>query len=186
MHKLPRRRSSISNSRRKSRLLVDLSGLFDGENTRFSSQHWLYQFNCMPFGLGNHDTTFTHVMDIISSSFKRQISLVYLDDTVIFSRILSEHSNFPRLVLYLLIEAGVTLKLRTCECFTNSIDYLGHLICPGRLEVANHATDARPVLKKPTTKTIIPSFIVLFRTFSALRHHRQRDSVVHRQKTLAN
>lgn len=43
--------------------------------------------------------------------------------------------------------------------FTKKIDYHGHAIRPGRLEVANRTADAIPDVKIPTTQTDLRSFI---------------------------
>lgn len=64
---------------------------------------------------------------------KWKTALVYLDDVIIYSRTVEEHLTHVRTVLDLLKEAGVTLKLRKCEFFGRSVDYLGHTISPGRL-----------------------------------------------------
>lgn len=45
-------------------------------------------------------------------------------------------------VLGLLMAAGMTLKLKKCHSFSESIDYLGHVIAPGKLKVAKATTEA--------------------------------------------
>lgn len=92
-------------------------------------------------------------------SVKWKFALFYLDDIVIFSRTPREHINHTQLVLSLLMGTGVTLKLKSCPFSTNKIDFLGHVIRPGRLEVANRTTDGICDLKEATTKTELRSFI---------------------------
>lgn len=52
----------------------------------------------------------------------------------------------------LLYEAGVTLKLKHASLFADTIDYLGHVIRPGCLELTEHATDAVAKLDHSTTQ----------------------------------
>lgn len=42
----------------------------------------------------------------------------------------------------ILHSVGAPLKVKTFIVFTNTIDYLGHIIRPRRLELVSHATDA--------------------------------------------
>lgn len=48
-------------------------------------------------------------------------------------------------------EAGVTHKLEHCKFFDEAIDYLGHVIRPGRLYLAKHTANAVENLKHPVT-----------------------------------
>jgi len=68
----------------------------------------------MPLGLTNAPATFQRVLDIILSSLKWQICLVYLEDVIIFSANAEQHVNDVDTVLHPLREAGVTLNLEKC------------------------------------------------------------------------
>lgn len=69
------------------------------------------------------------------------------------------------MLLTLRKKAGVTPRLKKCALLTNCIDYLGHDIKPGRLEVANHTTGAIRKRKVPTTDTELRSFLRLCNVF---------------------
>jgi len=137
----------------------------DKDKTTFTSHHGLYRFVRMPFGLRNAPSTFQRVIDIILSTVKWQYALVYLDDVIIYSRSAEEHMTHVATVLRMLMEAGVTLKLRKCSLFADKVDYLGHVIRPGKLEVSEHTTDAVRDVKEPTTVTGIRSFLGLCNVF---------------------
>ncbi len=79
-------------------------------------------------------------VDIILSGYKWDTCLVYLDDVIVFSRTLGDHIEHVDAVLTALRGAGVSLKLRKCQFFTDRIRYLGHIIRPGTLEVEEAAT----------------------------------------------
>lgn len=119
----------------------------------------------MLFGLRSALAMFQRVVDIILCSERWQFALVYLDDTVVFSRALLQHINLTRTVPVLLRKTGVILKLMKCAFSTNKIDYLGQIIRPGGLEVPNNTTDAIRHLKAPTKKTELRIVIGLCSVF---------------------
>lgn len=66
----------------------------------------------MMFVLKNAPGTFQYAMDVILSTIQWKVSLMYLDDIVIFSRSPKAHMKNFRLVLALLQNGGVTIKLK--------------------------------------------------------------------------
>ena len=84
-----------------------------------------------------------------------------IDDVVIFSRTEEEHFEQVDQVLTLLREAGVKLKLKKCFFFHERVKYLGHVITPGRLSVANtaKATCAVREASFPESITQLRSFL---------------------------
>ncbi len=75
----------------------------------------------MPFGLTKLPATFEMALDIILARFKWRFCLVYLDDVIIFSQSVGDHTRQTYEVLTALQEAGVSLKLKTCNFFTDSV-----------------------------------------------------------------
>ena len=111
----------------------------DRDKTTFTSHMGTLRYTHMPFGLRNAPTTFQRALDIILSVVRSKKCLVYIDDVVIFSETEKEHFTQVSHVLTLLEEAGVKLKLKKCFFFHQRVEYLGHVITPGRLSVANDA-----------------------------------------------
>lgn len=64
-------------------------------------------------------------------------------------------------VLSLLKAANVSLKLSKCEFVKQEVDYLGHKIRPGKLEMTEEKVKAVAVMKLPTTKKEVRSFLGL-------------------------
>ena len=60
------------------------------ENTSFVTQHDLFEFEKMPFGLCNASATFQHFMETKLAGLARKICYVYLDDNLIIGRTLEE------------------------------------------------------------------------------------------------
>lgn len=71
--------------------------------------------------------------------------------------------------LRMLLDAEVTLKLNNCQLFTDKIDYLGHIMRPGRLEAGIHTPDAIRGLKEPTIVTELRWLLGLCKSVTQVR-----------------
>ena len=94
----------------------------------------------MPFGLRNAPGTFQRALDIVLSGVRWHSYLIYLDDVIVFSRSTDEHLRHVDEILTLLRRAGITLELTKCSFFQPKVDYLGHVITPGKLSVSMENT----------------------------------------------
>ena len=133
----------------------------DRDKTAFTSHFGLYRFKRMPFGLKNAPGTFQRAADVILAKVRWQTALVYLDDVIVYSKNVSEHYDHLRVVLDLLMSAGVSLRIEKCHFFQESCDYLGHKISPGKLEVAKKCQEAIKKAIPPTNVTELRSFLGL-------------------------
>jgi hypothetical protein len=111
----------------------------------------------MPFGLHNAPATFQRFVNIILSGLTWKSCLVYLDE-IIFSKTPAEHMAHLDAVLHRLYRAGLTLHLKKCHFFKDTVDYLGHVFRPGQLSVAEKNTAALKYMTHPTTQTELRSF----------------------------
>ena len=107
----------------------------------------------MPFGLTNAPATFQRALDMVLSTFKWKTCLVYLDDFIIYSKSVEEHIDHVDEILTALDTAGITLKIKKCRFFSEEVEYLGHIIKPGHLEIDKTNTASLREAKPPTTKT---------------------------------
>jgi hypothetical protein len=64
-------------------------------------------------------------------------------------------------VLHCLYRAGLTLNFKKCNFFKDTVDYLGLVIRPGQLSVAEKNTAALKDMMHPTTQTELRSFLGL-------------------------
>lgn len=113
----------------------------DRDKTAFTSNHGLYRFTRIPFGLKNPLETFQRAIVVIISSVCSQFGPVHFDEIVVLSKSPADHIEKVWCVLGLLYEASVTLKLKKYKFFAERIDYLGFVIRPGRFELAERTTD---------------------------------------------
>lgn len=119
----------------------------------------------MPLGLKNAPATFQSVMDVIFAFVRWQFALVYLSDTVVFRKTPADRIEQVRSVLRLLYVAGVTLKLKKCKFFAEISDYVGHVIQPGGMDLAENTTNAVEKFEEYTTQTKLRSFFGLCNMF---------------------
>ena len=131
----------------------------DREKTTFTCHEGCFQFKRMPFGLCNAPATFQRTLDILLAGYRWKSCLVYLDDIIIFSKSREEHIQHVEEVLRVLRDAGLSLKLEKCQFFTDTVDYLGHVIRPGVLEVAEKNTATIKGFENPKTQTCLRSFL---------------------------
>lgn len=104
----------------------------DWDKTEFTSPQGPYQFSQMPLGVCSALETFQRTMEVFLSAVKWHFDLVYPDDIIIFSRTVDEHSEHVKILLSLLHKGSVMLNLKKCKLCTGKINYLGHVIRPGR------------------------------------------------------
>jgi Reverse transcriptase (RNA-dependent DNA polymerase) len=92
-------------------------------------------------------------MDVILSGVRWQKCLCYLDDVIIFSSSMESHIEDLDKVLTLLRAYDVSLRLEKCHYFRRRVNYLGHVIEPGKLPAQTTKIDAILNANLPTTKT---------------------------------
>ena len=125
--------------------------------TAFTCHEGCFEFCRIPFGLCNAPATFQRKVDMMLSGYRWRTCLVYLDDIIVFSNTKEDHFTHVRENLTILKEAGFSMKLRKCNFFAQSVDYLGHAIRPGKIEVASKNTEAVQGFKEPRTQTELRS-----------------------------
>ena len=108
----------------------------------------MYQFRVMPFGLCNAPATFQRLMEAVLAGLHWSTCLVYLDDTLIFSKTLEEHFDKLRDVFERLRRAGLKIKPEKCHIFRKEVQYLGHIVSEKRY--CNWSQQIETVLNWPT------------------------------------
>jgi hypothetical protein len=102
----------------------------------FITNEGLFEPTMMFFGLTNSPATFQQMMDMI---FRKAIMTkrvkVYVDDILIHSETLQEHTPLVRLALQILQENGLSCKPTKCKFEQTRIEYLGSIIEQGRVEM---------------------------------------------------
>jgi hypothetical protein len=134
--------------------------------TAFSTRYGHFHWNVLPFGISNAAGGFQRRINKVLEQFIDKFVIVYLDDTLIYSKTLEEHIQHVKAVLLALDKARLILNLEKCVFFAREIRFLGHI-------VSEHGCkpDPRNVSKVqdyPTPRTItdVRAFVNLARQYS--------------------
>jgi hypothetical protein len=133
----------------------------DVAKTAFVCKRGLYEFVRMPFGLCNAPGTFQRAMDILLSGLNWKISLIYIDDILVFSATFEQHLKDLESVLKRLSEVQFTVKLSKCFFGQEEVAYLGHLVGSQGIKPDPSKLKAVEGFPVPTNLTEVRSFLGL-------------------------
>ena len=89
----------------------------------------------MPFGLTNAPATFMSMMNDIFRPVLDKFAVIFIDDILVYSTDLEEHTRHLRHVLQTLRENQLYAKLSKCEFAKQEMEFLGHIVTPNGLKV---------------------------------------------------
>jgi hypothetical protein len=96
--------------------------------TTFKTRFGHYEFIVLPFGLTNAPAVFMSLMNGVFREYLDKFIQVFMDDILIYSRMMEEHNEKLRLVLQCLREHKLYGKFSKCSFYQSRIHYLGHVI----------------------------------------------------------
>ena len=105
------------------------------------------------FGLTNAPAAFMCLMNNVFSKYLDKFVLVFLDDTLVYSKNEEEHEEHLRLTLQFLREHQLYAKLSKCEFYRDRIQYLGHIISEEGISVDPKKIEA--IINWPTPINVI-------------------------------
>ena len=88
----------------------------------------------MPFGLTNALATFQHLMETCLGEMHLKWCIIYLDNSIVFSKTQDEHVERLRGVFEKLAAAGLRLKPSKWEFLKSLVTYLGHTVSKDSIE----------------------------------------------------
>lgn len=97
----------------------------DIPKTAFQTRSGLYEFTRMPFGLCNAPATFQRAMDNVLAEEKGKFVQIYLDDIIVYSRSMEEHTEHLRKVFEKIAKAGLRLNKDKCAFYKKELVVLG-------------------------------------------------------------
>ena len=131
----------------------------DVEKTAFVTHLGLFEMLKMPFGLCNAPSTYQRLMSIVLQGLIGRICLAYLDDVIVFSKLVKDHVSDLREVFERIRSACLKLKPSKCALFRDEVLYLGHTI--NALGVSPDPAKLRVLASWPVPETVrdVQSFL---------------------------
>jgi hypothetical protein len=89
----------------------------------------------MSFGLTNAPSYFMYLMNKVFMEYLDMFFVVFIDDTLVYSKTEEEHEEHLRLMLEKLRANQLYAKLSKCEFWLMQVAFLGHIISTGGVSV---------------------------------------------------
>lgn len=105
----------------------------DRWKTAFNTPTGHYEYLVILFGLTNAPTVFQGLINDVLRDMLNWFVFVYLDDILIFSKTLVEHTQHVQLVLGRLLEISLFLKVEKCEFHAKTVSFLGYVVTEGSI-----------------------------------------------------
>ena len=115
----------------------------------------------MAFGLAGAPATFSKVMDAVLMGLRDVECLVYLDDILIFSVAIPEHTRRMRLVFKRIREANFKLGITECIFAAPKVSYLGHILSKEVVSIDPRKVTAICNFSRPKTVRDVRAFFGL-------------------------
>ncbi len=94
-----------------------------------------YKYHVMLFDLINEPAFYQHYINDVLFEYLHQFCQIYLDDIIIYSKILKKHKRHVRLILHRLREIDLQIDINKCEFHVQKIIFLELLIFIDRLKI---------------------------------------------------
>jgi len=101
-----------------------------------------YKYHVMLFELINESMFYQHYMNDVLFEYLHQFCQIYLDDIIIYSKILKKHKRHVRLILNRLREADLQMNINKCKFHVQEIIFLELLIFIEELKINSRKIQA--------------------------------------------
>ena len=133
----------------------------DVPKTAIRTRYGHYEFLVMPFGLTNAPADFMDLMNRVFQPYLDRFVIVFIDDILVYSGSLEEHSEHLRIVLQTLREHQLYAKLSKCQFWLDRVAFLGHVILVEGVSVDPKKIEAVVNWKPPKNVSEVRSFLGL-------------------------
>jgi transposase InsO family protein len=133
----------------------------DVYKTAFRTRYGHFEFQVLPFGLTSAPATFMNLMNDIFQDLLDVCVVVFLDDIMVYSKNMSDHTKHLQLVLQRLRDHKLFAKMAKCEFGKNEMEFLGHIVNSNGISVEPGKVSAVQDWKNPQDPHDIQSFLGL-------------------------
>ena len=117
-----------------------------------------YKFLVMSFGLTNAPAAFMDLMNRVFEEYLDKFVIVFIDDILVYSRIMEEHELHLKLVLEKLREKKLYSKFSKCEFWLKKVAFLGHVVSEEGISVDLSKVEVVSQWKQPRNPTKVRCF----------------------------
>ncbi|GKA96705.1 putative reverse transcriptase domain-containing protein [Tanacetum coccineum] len=133
----------------------------DIPKTAFKTRYGHYKFQVMPFGLTNAHAVFMDLMNRVCKPYLDKFMIVFIDDTLIYSKNKQEHEEHLKQTLELLRKEELYAKFSKCEFWIPKVQFLGHVIDSEGIHVDPAKIESIKDWTSPKSPTEIRQFLGL-------------------------
>ena len=131
----------------------------DVHKTAMTTPYGLYEWLVCPQGLATSPSTLQRVITDALGDAVGKYCAVYVDDVLIYSRSPEEHVQHLQLVFERLHSAQIRLKLKKCQFFMRSLEYLGLRLTAGGTSPTTDKLRQLLEFPKPESKNDVKSLL---------------------------
>ena len=133
----------------------------DKLKTALTTGRGLYQFNVMSFGLCNDPAMFERLMEEVLAGLPWEICLLYLDNMIVHTSMISEQLSQLRKVFQCLRDAKLKLDPKKCFLLQKSVYFLGHVVSDKGVSTDPQKIKVVRTWPRPRTAKDVRSFLGL-------------------------
>ena len=126
----------------------------------------LFEWRVAPFGITNAPGHCMRVMNNVLRPFLHKFCQVMLDDIIVYSKTVEEHTEHLSQILAALDEARIFMKPSKCAFFLDSVVYLSHVVSANGIAPCRFILDAVEKFPEPKSVTEIRGFLGLCNYYS--------------------
>ena len=128
----------------------------------------VFEFLCMPFGVRNAGATFQKLIDTVLANIPSVFC--YMDDILVYSSNIQEHTADVRDVLLRLRSAGLRVNPTKSTFFSTQVNFLDHKISADGISPLKENVARLLKFKKPADKSSLRHFLRLLNFYRPFLH----------------
>ncbi|GKA70222.1 putative reverse transcriptase domain-containing protein [Tanacetum coccineum] len=133
----------------------------DIPKTALRTRYDHYEFQVMPFGLTNAPAVFMDLMNRVCKPYMDKFVIVFIDDSLIYSKNKQEHEEHLKLILELLKKEELYAKFSRCEFWIPKVQLPDHVIDSQGIHVDPAKIESIKDWASPKTPTETHQFLGL-------------------------